>query len=147
MEERIVIRKKKSSLYLALSEALLFSVLALLFVIFPEAGGSVRKTAVILFGALSLIGWGMIIDYMKSALIIAEEGIIAKGPLGKEKRISWDEIISVGAEKSFLFIYGKKNKILASLDASLAENPQALAAFRAHGKAVYDHHFRRRKEK
>lgn len=147
MEERIVIRKKKSALYTALGEALLFTILALLFVIFPEAGGSVRKTAVILFAVLSLPGWGMIIDYMRSSLIIDEEGITAKGPLGKEKRIGWDEISSVGAQKSFLFVYGKKNKVLASLDASLADNPQALAAFKAHGKPVYDQNYRRRKEK
>lgn len=143
MERNVYIRKKKSALIQACAEAGIFVIIALLFVIFPQAGGQVRITAVILFLALSVPGWIMIADYFLSALIISDEGITAVRPFGRKKMFTWQEITSVAVRKNFVFVYGRNNKVLTSLDVSLAEYPETLAILRDHHVGLHDHNYRK----
>lgn len=144
MEHCVQIRKKKSSLVTACLEAGCFSVLALLFILFPLAAGSVRRSAVILFLALSLPGWCMVIDYFRSSLVISDEGVEEVLSFGRNKKIAWSEITSVALGRNMVFVYGKNNKILVSMDVPLSDDPQALEILKDHHVELHDHNFRSR---
>ena len=118
--------------------------LALLFILFPPAAGSIRKTAVILFLALSLPGWCMVIDYFRSSLVISDEGIEEVLSFGRNKKIAWSEITSVALGRNMVFVYGKNNKILVSMDVPLSDDPQALEILKNHHVELHDHNFRKR---
>lgn len=145
MERSVTIRKKKSSLITACLETAVFSMLALLFWMYPAAAGSLRIPTVIFLLAVSLAGWYMIIDYFRSCFVISEEGITDVRPFAKPHQFTWAEITSVAESKNMIMVYGKNNKVLASLDAPLSAWPEAVAILRDHQVELHDHYFRRKK--
>ena len=128
MNRKEVIVKNRSSLWLAASVAVIFTVLSILSLIYSELTSGIHGFAFWLFLISALAGFAMIFDYSNAKIIISDEGIMS----GK-RLIPFDEVKMVGMRKSFIFIYGEKNKVLASIDADLSEYETAL-------KILEDHH-------
>lgn len=133
MNRKEVIVKNRSSLWLAASAAVIFTVLSILSLIYSELTSGIRGFAFWLFLISALIGFAMICDYSKAKIIISDEGIIDGTEL-----IPFEKVKMVGMRKSFIFVYGEKNKVLASIDADLSKYETALKILEDHGVEVAD---------
>ena len=143
MNKQIEIRKTKSAFYTAGAVAAIFSMLAILFLVYSEDTGGIHNAVFWLFSLPALLGWYMIADYAKSVMIISDTEIISKDLFGKEIRIPMNEVQKVGTKKAFIFIYGEKNHVLASMEAELDQYEEAAEIFRSHGIPIVDQNLRR----
>ena len=144
MERKIMIRKSRSSLYTTAAAAVIFTVLAVLFLVFRQDTGGAGSFAFWLFVSAALAGWYMLMDYMRSFLEVSDEGIHTNNILGKEVFIPIRSVRAVGTNRSFFFVYGEQNRILASFEADLTAYEEACNIFKDHGIAIEDRNFRRK---
>lgn len=142
MNRQAVIRKTKSSLYIAVSAAAVFTALAVMFAVFAENTGGIRSVPFWLFAAAACGGWFMIIDYIKAYMVISDEGILSRSISGRDVFVPMSEIRTIGTNGSFFFVYGDKNRILASMEADLNTYEEACAILKDHGVEIADRNFR-----
>ena len=143
MNQQIEIRKAKSAFYTAAAVAVIFTMLAILFLVYSEDTGGFANPVFWLFSLPAVLGWYMIADYAGCVMIISEDEIISKGLSGKETRIPMSEVQKVGTKKAFIFIYGEKNHVLTSMEADLNQYEEAAAIFRKHGIPIVSQDFRK----
>lgn len=144
MERKIMIRKSRSSLYTAAAAAVIFTILAVLFLVFKQDTGGAGSFAFWLFLFAGLAGWYMLIDYMRSFMKVSDEGIHTSNILGKEVFIPIRSVRAIGTNRSFFFVYGEQNRILASFEADITAYEEACEIFKDHGIAIEDRNFRRK---
>lgn len=144
MNRKIVIHKAKSSLYIAASVTVIFSMLAILFAVYSGRTGGMRNGAFWFFVIAALLGWYMIADYARDVMIVSDEGIRTKNLLGNTVFVPMKEIRMIGKKKNFFFVYGENNRILAAMEAELSEYADACELFQSHGIQIAERDFRSR---
>ena len=144
MTRQVVIRKSRSSLYTAAAAAVIFTVLAVLFLVFGRDTGGAGSFGFWLFVFAGLAGWYMLIDYMRSFMEVSDEGIRTKNILGKEIFLPMRSVRAIGTNRSFFFVYGEGNRILTSFEADITAYEEACDIFKDHGIAIEDRNFRRK---
>lgn len=144
MTRQVVIRKSRSSRYTAAAAAVIFTVLAVLFLVYGKDTGGAGSHAFWLFVFAAAAGWYMLVDYMRSFLEVSDEGVHTRSILGKEVFIPMRSIRAIGTNRSFFFVYGEGNRILTSFEADLTAYEEACNIFKDHGIAIEDRNFRRK---
>lgn len=143
MNRQVEIRKSRSALYTAGAVAGIFTLFTILFLIYSEDTGGIGNFVFWIFCLPSVLGWVMVFDYMKSVMVISDQAVTVSGLLDKKTSVPLEEVSNVTTRKSFIFIYGEKNHVLASMEADLQRYPEAIQIFRDHEIPVEDRDLRK----